>query len=321
MKIVLHAGSLKTGSTYLQSLIWRNLPAFASAGVHIPTTGVLSEHHYNIARAAGFGYPALRLTEDEADVFLRDISAELAAGENEVALLSSEHFDLGVSPDSVARLQASLVGHELKVVIYLRNQVDLIQSLYFENLKWGGISEFPTFAAQQLRNGTLACDTRIAHWINAGIEVCALDYNQEKVALAAGFLGLIPNAPPLDSLTKPSNGINESLAPEAMEHLRRINLLVSNPDERRLAYVDLYKRLHKRRSQWTKSRQLPLPTALIDALPALSVSNRRLAEMIGKGVDFLQGDLVAYAAQRGGEAYLDMDLFYETSSIAAPSPS
>lgn len=317
MNIILHVGSLKTGSTYLQSLIWGNLPILASSGICVPKTGVQSDHHYNIALAAGFGYPAARMSEEEADGLLRDVGAELAASEHETALFSSEHFDIGVSPKSIARLCKALAEHRVKVVLYLRNQVDLIQSLYFEHLKWGGVTELSQFAANQLRIGALAYDERVAHWIDAGVEICVLDYNQERQTLATGFLGAIPGAPPLERLTAPRNAVNESLAPEAMEYLRRMNLLVASPGERRNAYVDLYKQLHKEHLRWTHARQLPLPTVLIEALPALTLSNRRLAKMIAQNDGFLQGNLVEYEAQRDRGAHLDMEKFYQDLNISA----
>ncbi|TRW94570.1 hypothetical protein FNJ84_18930 [Paracoccus sp. M683] len=310
MKVILHAGSLRTGSTYLQALIWNNMPAFAHAGIFVPKTGVQSMHHYDIARATGFGYPAQRLGAEAAGGFVQELMQELAANDSETALLSSEHFDVGVSPESISRLLGALGGHDLGVVIYLRNQVDLMQSLYFEHLKWGGISDYNQFARQMLQNRTLAYDARIAYWINAGVGVRILDYNQQRADLAESFLRLLPGAPPLNRLAAPAGAVNESLSPEAMEYLRRENCKIQDHAERRCAYLTLYETLHQQASRWTKSRNLPLPVVLRNALPELTLGNRRLAEMMGEDADFLQGDLVAYDAQRAEDTHLDMTAFY-----------
>lgn len=309
VKTIIHAGSLKTGSTYLQSVIWKNLHAFENVGILVPQTGVVSHHHYDVARAAGFGYPAQQLRDDKAAEILGALSQELSGREEGVALLSSEHFDLGVSEKSVLRLLQTLAGHDVRVVIYLRNQVDLMQSLYFEYLKWGGVKDFASFTAHTLNQGTLAYDVRISKWVDAGVDVCGLDYNVERADLLGSLLAEIPGAPPQDELILPGAPVNESLSPEAMEYVREMNARMSSPADRRAFYEKFYATMHRRQSPWTKSRLLPLPAVLADALPGLSQRNRRLADMLGKGEDFLQGDLVAYAAQRGERDTLDMAAF------------
>lgn len=310
MKIVLHAGSLKTGSTYLQAMIWNNLAAFADADIFVPQTGVQSKHHYNIARACGFGFQAQSLAREVADSVLAELADELATSDCKVALLSSEHFDIGVSAGSIARLLDCLAGNELRVVLYLRNQVDLVQSLYFEHLKWGGIMSFEEFVAHELTHGSLSYEPRVVQWITAGAEVCVVDYTQARAGLAESFLQLVPDAPSVTDLVLPKRAVNESLAPEAMEHLRLSNSAIADVDARRGAYLDLDGRLRAMGSRWCHARLLAVPPVLMEVLPRLSLGNKRLAWKAGQAADFLQGDLLAYAKQRSGDSRLDMEAFY-----------
>lgn len=321
MKIIIHAGSLKTGSTYLQSVIWKNLPAFERAGILVPQTGVVSEHHYDVARAAGFSYSAQRLPADQAAELAAALSQELDGSAADTALLSSEHFDLGVTGKSVTRLQQICAGHGIGVLIYLRNQVDLMQSLYFEHLKWGGVRDFAAFTTHSLNQGMLAYDARIERWLTAGIDVCALDYNVERAELLGSFLARIPGAPAKGGLSLPGAPVNESLSPESMEYLRLMNTAIASLAERRRFYERLYMTLHRGKSPWARSRRLPLPAVLAEALPELTRRNRRLAEMLGRGDDFLQGDLTAYAAQRGRQEPLDMAAFRaDLDDLGLPQP-
>lgn len=310
MKIILHAGSLKTGSTYLQDMIWNNLEAFAGAGIFVPQTGVQSKHHYDIARASGFGFQTQSLVREVADSLLADLAAELAASDCEIALLSSEHFDIGVSAGSIARLQDCLTGHELRVVLYLRNQVDLVQSLYFEHLKWGGIMTFGEFVSHELRQGSLAYEPRVVKWMAAGVEVCVVDYGQVRAGLAESFLALVPGSPCVTDLNLPKHAVNESLAPEAMEYLRLTNSVLADAAARRDAYLELEQNLRSAGSRWCHARSLAVPPELMEALPRLSLGNKRLAWKAGKTVDFLQGDLLTYEKLRGGDTWLDMEAFY-----------
>lgn len=305
LKVVVHVGSLKTGSTFLQKLVWDNLELLARFGIHLPRSGVQSGHHFHIACATGFSYPSQRLPQAEAAVVVERLRAELDGCGHAVALLTSEHFDLGVSPEAVTRLTQALDGHEVEVVAYLRNQVDLIQSLYFERLKWGGRETYEEFARRVLREGFLDYDTRMAIWMNAGVKTHILDYGAARGDLAASLMRHVPGAPPSGQLRVTAKNVNESISPEAMEHVRRMNIAIEKVEARRMACVEMMQKVKRMRSRWRVSRRLPLPDVIRKALPELTAGNRRLARRIGAGPDFLGGDLLDYATLRTGAPIMD----------------
>ncbi|WBU60763.1 hypothetical protein [Paracoccus albus] len=309
MHVIVHAGSLKTGSTYLQSVILRNRLKLSEEGVLVPSTGIVSEHHYDIARAAGFGFAGQKLSDETGREILQALSDELASSPHQAALLSSEHFDLGVEAGAIRRLREALADHEVSLAIFLRNQVDLVQSLYFEHLKWGGLNEYNRFVLHKVREGALWYEERIALWKDGGFKVNVFDYQAERGDLAGRLFSLLPQPPSLANLSLPSVPRNESLSPEAMEYMRKINLTIADAADRREFYVGLYKTLHQNGPRWVRSRQMPLPESLHALLPELTKRNRRLAEMLGEGEGFLQGDLVDYAAQREQGDALDMEGF------------
>jgi len=203
-----------------------------------------------------------------------------------------------------------LAGHEVQIVLYLRNQVDLVQSLYFEHLKWGGLMAFEEFIEHELRHGSFAYEQRVAHWIAAGVQVCVMDYTQVRATLAESFLQLVPDAPSVTDLALPKQAVNESLSPEAMEYLRLTNVARADAAARRSAYLDLEQCLRAAGSRWCRARSMAVPPVLMKALPRLSISNRRLAWKTGQDPDFLQGDLLTYAAQRNCDIGLEMEAFY-----------
>ena len=152
MKILLHIGTAKTGSTALQRTLAANRDALAQAGVLFPDSLV----------GYGFGHIGLywlTLRPDELDrtrfvaghldhrqfaerqMRLRDsLAREIDAARPDVLILSSEHLSvLMKTPEQVAAVRSlvNAFGTEVEVHLCLREQADLLGSLYAEMIKAG----------------------------------------------------------------------------------------------------------------------------------------------------------------------------------------
>lgn len=127
--IILHIGHFKTGSTSLQDALARNVDRLARQGVFYPGTGLFLGGHHNLAYAL---HNRQRYTLPEApEVYLSALAAEVAAAPQERVVLSSEHFAL-YDPEP---LLALFPGCRKQIVLYVRRQDHLLDSLYRELVK------------------------------------------------------------------------------------------------------------------------------------------------------------------------------------------
>lgn len=151
-RLLLHAGLHKTGTTALQKFLHREAGALAGRGVLYPRTGRIgrSFDHHSIA---------WQLTGDRryrAELGTLDqLAAEIAAFDGD-AIVSSEGFGtLLAAPDGLAPLlrHPALGGHDLTLLLYLRDQASFSESLFFEMLKHGMAEEAARFGDAVLTQG------------------------------------------------------------------------------------------------------------------------------------------------------------------------
>ncbi|MEO0760315.1 MAG: hypothetical protein AAFZ09_00640 [Pseudomonadota bacterium] len=126
MRILLHIGVWKTGSSAIQVSLVRHAAAMAAHGVHLPAHALAPNGYHALANAIRHGDGALlaRCVEDIGDALRR-------AGRDGVVVVSSEHF-WTLRPRQVERLAAALkaTGAPVEVVAYLRPQDALWNSVY-----------------------------------------------------------------------------------------------------------------------------------------------------------------------------------------------
>lgn len=159
MRIVLHIGLEKTGSTAIQAFCARHADALRADGILYPS-GLGDRNHVHLAMAAA-NFPAsrdIRLRvgiHDEAalraftDRALRSLKAEIDRARPHTLLLSSEHFSSRLLADPpLRRLHAMLsaLAAEIRVIVYLRRQDETLLSLYSTFAKCGGTDPLEAFA-------------------------------------------------------------------------------------------------------------------------------------------------------------------------------
>lgn len=172
---VLHAGMPRTGSTALRHFLKANAEGLGRAGVLHARTGLASrsggEHGDLVRDILGTARAAAPAGLAAA------LSAEIAAGRHAVLTLSSGDLARPVAAGGMAPLVAFLAerGHAVHVVLYLRDQPDVLEAAYAE-------------AAKLLREPR-DFDAHVADRLSRGGRVAAqmLDYGRLAEAETPGF--------------------------------------------------------------------------------------------------------------------------------------
>jgi len=145
-KIFIHAGLHKTGTTALQFALNSNRNALQQQGFYYPSSGIPAKYHghhnfaWQLARDR-------RFRPEYGDI--RALLKEIEGVKEDNIILSSEDFESSLlHPHRMQKISNNFLQNNAKVciVIYIRSQVDYLQSLYFELLKWGLGDEFYAFA-------------------------------------------------------------------------------------------------------------------------------------------------------------------------------
>jgi hypothetical protein len=180
MKAIVHIGAPKTGSSTIQEFLFRNTEALAAQGFrfHRNVAGRGSQFEYPLAALASIGrllpgreeqtrYSSTDLATHQATgaAVLAELAANRADWREPVALFSSEHiYPWIVAPAEIAALDRIFAAHfdEVRYVLYIRNQEDLIVSEYSEVLKRGSNQRLAGLIEQ--RKPSLNWEPRVRNW-------------------------------------------------------------------------------------------------------------------------------------------------------------
>jgi len=154
MRVIIHAGTPKTGTTAIQGFFAHNSDRLLDEfGIRYPSKGrgAVRRAHHNIAYQYGGAY--LRGKFDPRKGGLREALAEALSSKAEVCLLSSEAF-YHVAQRGLRQLARDLADYQTIVVLYLRRQDAYLQSGYQQVFKLGGTLELPVeFCTRKLSIG------------------------------------------------------------------------------------------------------------------------------------------------------------------------
>jgi len=151
-----HVGLPKTGTTYLQSILWPSREALAGQGVS------LLPHDDGTTRSVRLMLAVRdRLREgidplNRRQVFRR-LSAQLADASTPHVLISQEQL-AGASPKQVARLFALLSEFEIHVIVTTRGIARQVPSSWQERIKTRSVWEFGPYAAAVARRDEEVAD-------------------------------------------------------------------------------------------------------------------------------------------------------------------
>lgn len=207
---ILHIGLAKTGTTAIQNALWKSRKSLRDIGLHVAEEGRHGSGHHCVVWALRNDAKAEIFCPDFDLALLRD---EINADFSRKIILSSEGFsNFAFKLRTLNALRSLLARRHTRVIVYVREQLDMINSLYCEFVKSFDTSEsFEDFARR------LMAEKRYdySHWlapfrdtfeeITVGVHSRSLLKNGDIVADFFGRIGADGAAPPASDTDAPVN--------------------------------------------------------------------------------------------------------------------
>lgn len=140
MKILLHIGWPKTGSTAIQHFLAANRDVLLT-NHHIlyPKTGIVMNAHYALSSSLQDPTKKTRWVSEvgfneQAEPLFAKVFEEAKRCSAKAIILSSEQFT-NTNLFSIEQLAGLLAGHEVQLIVYLRRQDEYIESFYNQCVK------------------------------------------------------------------------------------------------------------------------------------------------------------------------------------------
>lgn len=237
--LYIHIGAPKTGTTFLQKVLFENRDRLAASnGVLYPEVNLRGYGHHDLAYLLSGGYPAYAKAQPRSLAELEGDLHRAAAGHNGPMLLSSENFFLYPAPQALRRVLevCGVLDRFIPViVVYLRRQDLAHESWYNQRVKAQG--ETRQFAACVWAYRDLwDYDARLAQWE----EVFGKDAVRARIYDEAwpGNGGLLPDF--LDAVDMPgvlhspaSTTVNTNLNRDLLAFQRLVNGLPLSHQKKR----------------------------------------------------------------------------------------
>ena len=134
MKVVLHIGTHKTGSSAIQHVLSENRQRLSRHGYLYPKTGSGQRGHHDIAwaiRSATGG----RTPRTAGNGVLDRLREQVEGSKHHTTIISSEEFEFANRPEHLALIKRLFGKAEVKVVVYLRRQDKLLLSEYNQHVR------------------------------------------------------------------------------------------------------------------------------------------------------------------------------------------
>lgn len=224
-QLFLHIGSHKTATTFLQSSFANNRPVLDDLGILYPKAGRIYQAHFKLSWA-------LKNTERK-DKSLEDLEEwaalfdEIDAAPQDVAVISTEEFGLGIDP---ARLSSLSERYDVFVIFYLRSPDSYMESFYNQFVKDFDTRETRRIDTYMMEQNLFFLDTMkiLRPWMNVfGVGAIRLRIYDRKYlpnGILSDFLSAMeckrfPKFTAADAATMHK----ASLPPDALEYLRLSN--------------------------------------------------------------------------------------------------
>jgi len=125
MKLLLHIGTDKTGSTAIQRHLYENRSWFLSHGIYVPLTRLGKDNGHGDLLAHMEGPEMRRLAEEVSE------AREAGVGYAVISWEGMCFMDAG----QIATLGNALASENLWLLVYLREQADILQTGYLQEIK------------------------------------------------------------------------------------------------------------------------------------------------------------------------------------------
>lgn len=134
MRVVLHIGAHKTGTSSIQATMLHSGHVLSDLGVLYPKCCWLDSAHHRLAFAMKGKADPRQSDVPNLDVELAALTEALATSSARVALVSSEEFFTTPKP-AIERLAEALDGHQPEIVAFVRRPDELLESAFNQRLK------------------------------------------------------------------------------------------------------------------------------------------------------------------------------------------
>jgi hypothetical protein len=229
MRLIIHIGTHKTGSTAIQRFLSHNREAVAARGVCYPTAHTANYAQHPLAWALGVNHPQ-RDPSLAAEDIARDIVEEARSASAQLLVISSEDFESVVEPAAIERLKQLFQDFPTEIVVYIRRQDEALWAAYNQRVKSFDsrlYETFEEFGKQPFLSNRLNYWALLQRWATVfgedAMRVRLYDRRQfEKRNIIFDFLSIAGIDP--EGLEAEQWGrINKSIHPLAVEILRRTN--------------------------------------------------------------------------------------------------
>ncbi|MEM8663114.1 MAG: hypothetical protein AAGF49_03195 [Pseudomonadota bacterium] len=143
MRIVIHIGATKTGSSALQAMLYEQRHTLAQAGILYSEAGVVSGAHHLFAAALHPGAWRLHANDlpEDRDAYFKEAAARMLTEAKDTGahtiLISSEYFWGSFSADVYQRIAEAFSPATFEIVAFVRRQDDWVLSSYLQAVKNG----------------------------------------------------------------------------------------------------------------------------------------------------------------------------------------
>lgn len=139
--LILHIGSHKTGSTYLQKVFKDNRVLLQEKSILYPVSGcgILFGHHeiFNAIRS-----------NNNIDSLMRQLTDE-HADKYDTIFLSSENFEY-LTPDQISRLVGLFSYNQIKIIYFYRAWTPLCYAMWQEEIKHGATIDYESYCLKHM---------------------------------------------------------------------------------------------------------------------------------------------------------------------------
>lgn len=139
--VLLHVGLKKTGTSYLQGILWGSVPALEAQGLSMVPARQIDTFHLMLDVRGRYDP---RSDPPRVRTALERLPGQLAKATGDRLLVTEESL-AAASPPEVARLGEALAGHEVHLVVTLRDLARQVPSAWQQRLQAGGSVSFEEY--------------------------------------------------------------------------------------------------------------------------------------------------------------------------------
>lgn len=239
-KIIIHIGTTKTGSTFIQHFLDANRPALLRKGIMVPEVGLFWQKYRAHKQAGHVGFTRAALKKEAG--LKNHIEAGLAHldGEVHTIVLSSEAFFLH---DNALKIPDYFNDYDVEMVVYLRRQDEWANAQYCEYVAGGAVGRvsvpFADWIKEEKTQKLLDYSALLKKWEDkigaSNVHVRIFEKSKLENGDVLDDFAVATNLPDILDLPRPSEA-NQNSAQLSAAHVELIRQFNEREFEDRDAY-------------------------------------------------------------------------------------